>query len=251
MRSALPIALGAALLTLAGTGAQADQIIRHRDMRALPPVSGTLRMAPEDFGHRRYARRASRVESVTVVRGGLYPSASRYRAITPAERWALGGTGVSGLIGNTGNPYAGETQWGTADSATTGAALAPRFAWQRRGLFTGGSLAETYGEPPLYANAGYGGQSYGGQGYGGPAYGATPQLPFYGSGTPYSMAYYSSGSSAGPYGSPGGLATYRSGSYGYGPRIVETGYDGGYRQGCTCGPRIVHLRRHHRSYSEY
>lgn len=246
MRSGLPIALGAALLAFAGTGAQADQTIRHRGARGLPPVAGTLRMAPGEFGHRRFAHRAPRFESVTVVRGGLYPSTSRYHAITPAERWAGGGTGVSGLIGNTGNPYGGETQWGTADSATSGTALAPRFGWQRRGLFTSGSLAETYGEPPLYAGYGYGGQAYGG-----PAYGATPQLPFYGSGAPSSMAYYSSGSSAGPYGSPGGLATYRSGSYGYGPRIIETAaYGGGYRQGCTCGPRIVHLRRHHRSYSE-
>ena len=131
------------------------------------------------------------------------------------------------------------------DAGRQGAGLAPRFGWQRRGLFTGGSLAETYGEPPLYAQAGYGEQAYGG-----PAYGANPQLPFYGSGAPYAMGYYSSGSSAGPYGSAGGIATYRSGSYGYGPRVVETGYGGGYRQGCTCGPRIVHLRRHPRYYSE-
>lgn len=250
MLSRWPIALGAACLAIAGTGAQAEPLYRHHRAHALPPVSGTLRMAPDEFGHRRFGGRVSRPESVTVVRGGLYPTASRYQAITPAERWAGGGTGVSGLIGNTGNPYAGETQWGTADSATSGTGLAPRFGWQRRGLFTGGSLAETYGEPPLYRDVGYRGQGYGDQAYGGSPYGASPQLPFYGSGTPYSMGYYSSGSSAGPYGSPGGLATYRSGSYGYGPRIVGAGGYGGVRQGCTCGPRIVHLRRHHRYYSE-
>lgn len=245
MRSRLPLALGAALSLLAGTGAHADEWVRHRGSRVLPPVSGTLHMRSDEFGRARSARvsrPAYRSETVQIVRGGLYPRASEYRAITPAERWATGGTGVSGLIGNTGNPYAGETQWGTADSATTGAGLAPRFGWQRRGLFTSEtSLADTYGEAPIYA----------GVNYDGTAYGATPQVPFYGSGTPYSMSYYSSGSSAGPDGSPGGLGTYRSGSYGTGPRVIDTDAAYGYgQQGCTCAPRIAHLRRHHRYYSE-
>lgn len=243
MRSRSLLALGAAIPLLSAAGAQAQGFRHHGGSRSLPPVSGTLHLAPDDFGQgepRRVPRRAARTETVQVVRGGLYPRASAYRGITPVARWATGGTGISGLIGNTGNPFAGETQWGTADSATTGAGLAPRFGWQRRGLFTAErSLADTYGEPAAYAGVSYDGQ----------AYGATPQMPFYGSGTPYGLSYYSSGSSAGPYGSPGGLGTYRSGSYGYGPRVIETGYGYG-RQGCTCGPRIVHLRRHHRSYSE-
>lgn len=247
MRSHSPVPLSAIALLFAITGAQAEGGRHPERRRALPPVSGTLHLAPDEFGRARpRAQRqfVSRPETVRIVRGGLDPRVTDYRAITPAERWATGGTGVSGLIGNTGNPYGGETRWGTADSATTGNGGAPRFGWRRRGLFTAEpALADTYGEPPVYA----------GVSYGGPAYEGAPQLPFYGSGTPYTMSYYSSGSSAGPYGSPGGLATYRSGSYGYGPRVIETGAGYGYgyrRQGCTCGPRIVHLRRHHHLYSE-
>ncbi|MDX7953059.1 hypothetical protein P7D22_18005 [Lichenihabitans sp. Uapishka_5] len=242
----------AALAAAAVLGAAAIALPQGAEAgTGLPPVSGTLRMQPDEFGAARprhargpAIRRAVSQNRVEVIRGGLYPRASAYQALSPAERWATGGTGLSGLIGNTGNPYLGEARWGTADSATTGSGYAPRRDWRQRGLFTTEAeapLLDRYGESPVFAEAGYGGQTYG----------AAPQLAYYGSGAPSTMGYYSSGSSAGPYGSPGGLATYRSGSYGYGPRVIGNAGFGetAGRQGCTCGPRIVTLSRHRRHLS--
>lgn len=240
-----------ALAVLAGSvTTEAEPAVRHRvHPRALPPLSGTLRMAPGEFGASRRLpppppvvvrrRFMPAPEAVEVVRGGVFPQSTLDEGggLSATERWATGGTGLRGLIGNTGNPFAGTAAWGTADSATTGIARAPRFATARRGLFTSseGTLAGAYGERPLQPVT-----------YDVPVYGSAPPVPFYGSGTPYSLSYYSSGSSAGPYGSPGGLGVYRSGSYGYGPRIIRLGGRHGLaRRGCACGPRIVQLRRPH------
>lgn len=282
-------ALGAAVLLAGSTSLQATTL-RHHRVQPLPPISGSIHLAPGEFGttHRTapppvLVRRRPRPapDVVEVVRGGLEPQVSttvvaaplaEVEAAGPAStdlattrRWASGGTGVSGIIGNTGNPFAGEAAWGTADSATTGIAGTPRFAdpprifarprfaltgtegaaprpyalraaTARRGLFTSGAidrpLTDIYGDPPIRSVA-----------YDLPAYGTGPAVPFYGAGTPGTLSYYSAGSAAGPYGSPGGLGVYRSGSYGYGPRVIRIGGAGpSWARGrCTCGPRIVHL----------
>lgn len=242
MRFLLPFALAASLVPMAAS-AQTVVVPRKAHLHRLPPVSGTIAVPREAFGggYRQVPawRLSRRPEPMPrVVTGGLWPA--RRIAVAPfqpygggyrpIEPWMTGGTGLSGVIGNTGNPFAGQAAWGTADSATTG-----------RGLFTNGwgherPLASGYGETPIDPT---------GSGY--TAYGASPQLGFYGSGTPYSIAYYSSGSSAGPYGSPGGLATYRSGSYGYGPRVLMVPGGGYGRQTCSCGPRIVRVGRRVRS----
>jgi hypothetical protein len=218
--------------------AQSQTVLRpHRaQVSRLPPVAGVIKVRPgaTQQGGRTVVLHRSATPHPQIVFGtpwggqGVGPT-YRYRALTPAEQWATGGTGLRGLIGNTGNPFAGQARWGTADSATSG----PGYG---SGWVDGGEppLVERYGEPAIFPTT-----------YDVPAYGAAPQLGYYGSGRPSTMAYYSSGSSAGPYGSPGGLATYRSGSYGYGPRIITIPGGGRLSQGCSCGPRIIRLGRHH------
>ncbi|MCW6506519.1 hypothetical protein [Lichenifustis flavocetrariae] len=238
--------------------AQAQDMSGYDEESTLPPVSGTLHLRPDAYGYdghgmderrgwqrRRFVRAEDpRVFAGSQWRGGeaayqqsaVQGYAPRYRqAYVPATRWATSGTGLVGLIGNSGNPFAGGgTGWGTADSATSG----PGYA-------TGGGLAgwaterplrAVYGEPDVMAGA-----------YQQAGYGAAPQLGYYSSGAPSTMPYYSSGSSAGAYGSPGGLPAYRSGSYGAGPRVIVLRRHAVVYRGCTCGPRIVrvgHRRRH-------
>ena len=259
MRTRFLAAFGLGLALMSGpVMAQAQYMLGYDDDRRLPPVSGTLHMRSNAFGYagqdmeeqggwrQRRVVRADypRAMAATEWRGGepAYQQpveqgyAPRYRQVyAPAARWASGGTGLVGLIGNAGNPFAGGgTGWGTADSATSG----PGYA-------TGGgvagwaperSLGEAYGEPDVMSG-----------GYQQAGYGAAPQLGYYSSGAPSTMPYYSSGSSAGVYGSPGGLSAYRSGSYGAGPRVIVLRRQRAAYQGCTCGPRIVrvnHRRRH-------
>jgi hypothetical protein len=229
MRPVLWLALAAGLVPPA---ASAQSVVRpyHGHARRLPPVSGTITMAPGEFGRSARPVIVRRSAPMPRIVTG-YGYGSGYTAVTPAERWATGGTGLAGLIGNTGNSFAGQAAWGTADSATTGSGYLG-------GAWAAGAerpLVERYGEPAVFP-----------AGYDVPVFGASPQLGFYGSGAPSTLAYYSSGSSAGPYGSPGGLATYRSGSYGYGPRIITIPRGRQVSQQCSCGPRIIRVgRRHH------
>ncbi len=233
-------ALAATLPAVAGDHAGANGM--HRQI--LPPVSGTISMPRTSFGRGPYADRTGRLSDlgrwqrpmsnergflthpVYGQRGGIMPyqhGRYGYGYSAPARGlgWASGGTGLVGAIGDGGNAFAGAgTGWGTADSATTGG---------------GDSIRLAYGEPDLWTNA---------------AYGAPPRLGTYGSGAPSTMPYYSSGSSAGPNGSPGGLAVYSSGAYGPGPRVIIIDgrrHRSAWGQGCTCGPHIIELSpRHHR-----
>lgn len=117
------------------------------------------------------------------------------------------------------------TGWGTADSATTGGAYPPPSPAHRSSVnLVYGDAGVWDGQRPAYA------------------YPPTGGLGYYNSGSPGRMGYYSSSSSAGPGGSPGGLAIYSSGSYGPGPHVVQLDGQGGRWSGIhSAGPRIIHV----------
>jgi hypothetical protein len=118
------------------------------------------------------------------------------------------------------------TGWGTADSATTGGAYPPPSPSHSS------SVHVVYGDSDAWT----------GQRSTGYAYPPTGGLGYYNSGSPGRMGYYSSSSSAGPGGSPGGLAIYSSGSYGPGPQVVQLAGEGGRWSGArSFGPHIIHV----------
>lgn len=240
MISRSAVALGAACMALVAVvpADAGDHAVRR--LYRLPPVSGTIALPQESFGggggrrsqhdeerhsHGFAANRGGSSgrfsESQTsgtpqIIRGGY-----GFAAQPDGERWDSGG-GLISAIADGGNAFAGAgTAWGTADSAPTGA------GYHRYG---GDSVRVAYGEPDLWTR---------------PVYGAPPRLGYYAPGAPSTMSYYSAGSSAGPNGSPGGMAVYSAGAYGPGPEVIIIGHNArtrAFRQECTCGPHIISLR---------
>ena len=270
----------------------------YRLQRALPPVSGTLRLEPHAFGrgsmsrsaaftsrewagaarpHRAfgpsyghqagYSRFGQRGPGAQPFRAHRYGPAYGYQGQARAQfanayggsasgrftrsavrygyqfssrprelTWRGDGTGLVGLIGNAGPNYnLASTGWGTADSATTGGGYPLPSPYSR--YHAEAPVQVTYGEPDLWTS--------------GAGYPPTGGLAYYNSGSPGRMAYYSSSSSAGPYGTPGGLGIYSSGSYGPGPHIIRVGQRHHRRfaseQDCACGPRIISRHRWHQA----
>lgn len=268
MKLTSAVAAGVALAALAsGHSAHA----RDYGANPLPPVSGTIRLHPGDLaggwhvrgfraGHHHYGPYYG-------YQGGAYRQLWRGSYNTAdadvfwnrnVEFYGEGNDTLALLVTGTGAGRRGEwhgddgsrssdaqplhgrgfaanatpavltpnTGWGTADSATTGGAYPPpspihaasvHVAYGDAGAWSGTSgLDDRY--PPT-----------GGIGY-------------YNSGSPGRLGYYSSSSSAGPGGMPGGLSIYSSGSYGPGPRVVELGGQGGRWSGLRrTGPHIIHL----------
>lgn len=250
MRSFKGLAAGAAWVAAlavapACAADHAGHGLRHR-RAPLPPVSGIIHLTPRPFGDEEVDRlppspllqERSTLDVGHSDRSHASSHFGPYRygfdSALPAILSRRGGLGVdrfgSAAIGGV------VTGWGTADSATTGGVYplpSPRHHAEA-------PVRVVYGEPNEW--------SHGGFGYG---YPPTGGLSYYNSGSPGRMAYYGSSSSAGPYGTPGGLGIYSSGSYGPGPEIIHiSGRHVSLAravEGCACGPHIIelgHRRRH-------
>ena len=213
----------------------------------LPPISGTIHLMSRPLEGEQTNRLPpspllqERSTLGTGIDGRSYASGrfGQYRygfdedqSALPSRRRGLsvdsdGSAAVGGVV----------TGWGTADSATTGGIYPPPSPHHHAEA----TVRVVYGEPNEWSHGG-------GFEYGYPPMGG---LSYYNSGSPGRMAYYGSSSSAGPYGTPGGLGLYSSGSYGPGPEIIHVSgrhfSRGRAIEGCACGPHIVelgHRRRH-------
>lgn len=229
------MAAGAAVALLAVAPAQARTSVAGYDRPGLPPVSGTIRLAPETFGYHRLGRH--RAYAGRFRRNGPF---SGYQAGAYGQIWR-GGYNTAGAetYWNRNVEFYGEgndtlamtvTGWGTADSATTGGAYPPPSPWHRASVPVGTS----YGTGSLTGTRSHG-------------YGYAPMggLAYYNSGSPGGMAYYGSSSSRGPGGTPGGLGIYSSGSYGPGPKIIRM-HDrqlDRFSERLNTGPHIIHIDR--------
>lgn len=196
------IGVATAALVIAGSATSALAAV------PLPPVSGTIYMGGHAWrphhplhrwAHRRYlldnlAWGSRHVPRIAGYQGGINRQIWNQTYNTPGAE----------SFWNRNVPFYGEgndtlaltvTAYGTADSATTGGAYPPPAPWHSASVMPG----RTYVGSGTWSGLG---QHYGYAPTGG-------------------LGYYSSSSSAGPNGSPGGLAIYSSGSYGPGPKIID------------------------------
>ncbi len=274
MKLTSALVAGVALAAVATGGSAQAKTYRYG---SVPPVSGTIQLAPETFasgGAERLGWRRHRFAGYhhygpyygyqggayrQLWRGGYNTAGSEVFWNRRVEFYGEGNDTLALLVTGTGansrashryrsydvsdatpalrrgRDYAAvataaavlpTTGWGTADSATTGGSYPPPSP------IHSASVRTVYGDAGNWASDR--GLTYG--------YAPTGGLGYYNSGSPGRMAYYGSSSSAGPGGSPGGLATYSSGSYGPGPGIIHIGGQGGqWSAARSLGPHIINL----------